>query len=65
MNMFRSKNKNREIRVARWLLSHMDPAELQRLLLREDVPSEIWSLLEGQDDESGLAEPVTGESPYN
>jgi len=62
--MLRSKQNRREIRVARWLLTHMDPAELQTLLLRADVPSEIWVLLEGQNGEPGLAEPVTGESQF-
>ena len=63
--MFGSKQKAQEMQVAKWLLAHMDRAELHRLLLRDDVPAELWQLLEGEDGESGLAEPVTGDSPLN
>ena len=53
------------MRVVAWLLANMDRADLQRLLLRNDVPPELWHLIEGDDVEPGLAEPVTGESPWN
>ena len=63
--MFRPKQQAKPVPVARWLLAHMDRAELHRLLLRQDVPPDLWQLLEGEDGESGLAEPVTGDSPLN
>ena len=60
----KTKRKNNQD-VARWLLANMDPEELERLLLRGDAPLELWHLLEGGNGSPGIAEPVTGPSPYN
>lgn len=65
MKMFGKTRSDDGRQVALWLLTHTDPEELQRLLLREDVPPAIWRMLEGYNGEMGLAEPVSGESPYN